>query len=209
MKPEEIMNLSKIVPVISINNEKDALNLANSLHKIGINIMEITLRTPQALKCIEHIAKNFPTMNVGAGTVCNTSDLIHAKQAGAKFVFSPGISEELITSAKEQNITLIPGVSTASEVMLAQNSGIVFCKLFPATLSGGVDILKAFSGPFSSMKFCPTGGINLKNMNDFLGLENVACIGGTWIVPKDVIEKNDFKTIEALCKEALNTIKGK
>lgn len=206
MNAQELMNISPIVPVIAIDDEKDALSLAKALSDGGINIMEITLRTPAGLKAIEIISKEMPSMNVGAGTVCNKSDLENAIKFGAKFVFSPGISQNLIDSAKENNITLIPGVSTASEVMLAMNNDIFHCKLFPATLSGGVDILKAFSGPFSKMKFCPTGGVNLENMNDFLSLKNVLCIGGTWIVPKDAIAKKEFEKITKLSKEALENI---
>ncbi|XPV69323.1 MAG: bifunctional 4-hydroxy-2-oxoglutarate aldolase/2-dehydro-3-deoxy-phosphogluconate aldolase [Halarcobacter sp.] len=206
MNANDVMNISPIVPVIAIDDKKDALPLAKALSEGGINIMEITLRTSAGLKAIELISKEFPTMNVGAGTVCNEEDLVKSKDAGSKFVFSPGISQELIDASKKHNITLIPGVATSSEVMLAQNNGIFNCKLFPATLSGGVDILKAFSGPFAKMRFCPTGGVNLKNLNDFLSLKNVMCVGGTWIVPKDAIENKDFGKITALCKEAINNI---
>ena len=207
MNAQELMSISPIVPVIAIDDEKDALSLAKALSDGGINIMEITLRTKAGLKAIEIISKEMPDMNVGAGTVCNRNDLENAIKAGAQFIFSPGISQDLIDCAKENNIILIPGVSTASEVMLAWNNDIFHCKLFPAILSGGVDILKAFSGPFSKMKFCPTGGVNLENMNEFLSLENVLCIGGTWIVPKDAIAKNEFEKITILSKEAIEKTK--
>lgn len=207
MNANEIMNISPIVPVIAIEDEKDALALAQALSKGGVNVMEITLRTPAGLKAVEILSKEMPAMNVGTGTVCNEQDLLASKNAGAKFVFSPGISQELIDASKKHNITLIPGVATASEVMLAQNNGIYHCKLFPATLAGGVDILKAFSGPFSKMNFCPTGGVNLENLNDFLSLKNVLCVGGTWFVPKDAIKNKDFEKITNLCKEAISSIK--
>jgi len=206
MNAEEIMNISPIVPVIAIDDEKDALPLAKALQNGGVNIMEITLRTQAGLKAIEIIAKELPSMNVGAGTVCNEKELLQAKDAGAKFVFSPGISQELIDASKKYKITLIPGVATASEVMLAQNNNIFYCKLFPAKISGGVEILKAFNGPFSKMKFCPTGGVNLNNLNDFLILKNVLCVGGTWFVPKDAIANNNFEKITILCKEAIESI---
>lgn len=202
----DVMTISPIVPVIAIDDEKDALPLAKALIAGGINVMEITLRTEAGLKAIEIISKELPSMNVGAGTVCNNEDLIKSKNAGAKFVFSPGISDELILSAKENDITLIPGVATASEVMKAQNSEIFYCKLFPATIAGGVDILKAFQGPFSKMNFCPTGGVNLENLNEFLSLKNVLCVGGTWIVPKDEIKNGNFEKITTLSKEALAKI---
>ena len=207
MTAKEVMSISPIVPVIAIDDEKDALPLAKALSDGGVNIMEITLRTDAGLGAIEIISKEMPNMNVGAGTVCNKQDLMNAKIAGSKFVFSPGISQELIDASKEYDITLIPGVSTASEVMLAQNNDICYCKLFPATLSGGVDILKAFAGPFSKMNFCPTGGVSLDNLNDFLNLKNVLCAGGTWFVPKDAIANNDFDRITTLTKEALDSIK--
>ena len=203
----DIMSVSPIVQVIAIENEKDALPLARALSEGGVNVMEITLRTEAGLKAVEIISREMPEMNVGTGTVCNEEDLIASKNAGAKFVFSPGISQELIDASKKHNITLIPGVATSSEVMLAQNNGIHYCKLFPATLAGGVDILKAFSGPYSKMNFCPTGGVNLNNLNDFLELKNVLCVGGTWFVPKDAIANNDFGKITTLCKEAINSIK--
>ena len=208
MKAFKLMNISPIVPVIAIDNVEDALPLAQALSDGGINIMEITLRTPVGLKAIEIISKEFPSMNVGAGTVCNSDDLIKSKNAGAQFVFSPGISQELIDAAKKHEITLIPGVATSSEVMLAQNNGLFYCKLFPAVLAGGISILKAFQGPYSKMNFCPTGGISLTNYNEFLALDNVLCVGGTWIVPKDKIKSGDFSVITQLCKEALENIQG-
>lgn len=206
MTAKEVMEISPIVPVIAIDDEKDALPLAKALQKGGVNIMEVTLRTESGLKAIELISKELPSMNVGAGTVCNEEELIQSKNAGAKFVFSPGISKELIDASKKHDITLIPGVATASEVMFAQNNEIFYCKLFPAKISGGVDILKAFQGPFSKMSFCPTGGVNLNNLNDFLILKNVLCVGGTWFVPKDAILNNEFEKITLLCKEALASL---
>lgn len=207
MNAREIMMTSPIVPVIAIDDEKDALPLAKALSAGGVNVMEVTLRTEAGLKAVEIIRKEMPEMNVGTGTVCNEDDIIASKKAGAKFAFSPGISQELIDAAKKHEITLIPGVATSSEVMLAQNNGIFYCKLFPATIVGGVEILKAFSGPFAKMNFCPTGGVNLNNLNDFLNLKNVLCVGGTWFVPKDAIANNDFDKITKLCKEAISSIK--
>ena len=209
MTAEEVMNLSPIVPVIALENKEDALPLAKALLEGGINIMEITLRTEAGLKSIEIISKALPQMHVGAGTVLNTSDFKRAVVHGAEFVFSPGISEALMQTSKELNIAFIPGVATASEVMLAKNNGFEHCKLFPATLAGGIDILKAFSGPFASMRFCPTGGVNLNNVNDFLSLDNVLCAGGSWIVPKQAMKEKNFQEITKLCIEAINTIKGK
>lgn len=207
MNANDVMSISPIVPVIAIDDVKDALPLAKALSLGGVNVMEITLRTEAGLEAIKIISEQMPEMNVGAGTVCNKEDLENSIKNGAKFVFSPGISQELIDASKEYNITLIPGVATASEVMLAQNNGIYNCKLFPATIVGGISILKAFQGPFAKMKFCPTGGVSLENLNEFLALDNVLCAGGTWFVPKDEIKKGNFEKITQLCKEAISSIK--
>ncbi len=207
MKAYEVMQISPIVPVIALEREEDALPLAEALLEGGVGIMEITLRTEAGLNAISTIAKKMPEMAVGAGTVINSDSFQRAVNQGAQFVFSPGISEELIESSYDLNTALIPGVGTASEVMLAHNKGFEHCKLFPAVVAGGVDALKSFAGPFSSMRFCPTGGVNLANFNDFLSLPNVLCVGGSWIVPKQVIADKDFKQITTLCKEALATIR--
>jgi len=203
----EVMQISPIVPVIALDNVEDALPLAEALLEGGIAVMEITLRTQAGLESIEAIAKAMPEMNVGAGTVINSSGFQHAVDHGSQFVFSPGINEELMLTSRDLEIALIPGVATASEVMLAQNNGFEQCKLFPATVAGGTAALKAFSGPFASMQFCPTGGVSLENLNDFLSLSNVLCVGGSWIVPKAAIAAKDFKKITRLSKEALTSIR--
>jgi 2-dehydro-3-deoxyphosphogluconate aldolase/(4S)-4-hydroxy-2-oxoglutarate aldolase len=200
------MQISPIVPVIALERAEDALALAEALLEGGISIMEITLRTGAGLKAIEAVSKALPQMHVGAGTVLNTIDFKRAVEHGVQFVFSPGISRELMLTSKELGIALIPGVATATEVMLALNNGFEHCKLFPATVAGGMDALKAFSGPFASMRFCPTGGISLNNLNDFLSLENVLCVGGSWIVPKEAIAEKNFHKITTLCKEAMQAI---
>ena len=206
MTAKEVMQISPIVPVIALERVEDALPLAKALFEGGISVMEITLRTEAGLGSIEAIAKAMPEMHVGAGTVLNASDFQKAVDHGAQFVFSPGISEELMQTSKALDIALIPGVATASEVMLAKNNGFEYCKLFPATLAGGVEALKAFSGPFASMYFCPTGGVNLNNLQDFLSLKNVLCVGGSWIVPKEAINNKNFDEITRLSKEAMNRI---
>ena len=207
MRAIDVMQVSPIIPVIALERAEDALALAEALLEGGISIMEITLRTEAGLKAIETVAKSLPQMHVGAGTVLNTMDFKRAVEHGAQFVFSPGISRELMLTSKELGIALIPGVATATEVMLALNNGFDCCKLFPATVAGGMDALKAFSGPFASMRFCPTGGVSLNNLNDFLSLENVLCVGGSWIVPKDAIAEKNFQKITTLCREALDSIR--
>ena len=206
MTSQQVMEVSPIVPVIALERVEDALPLAEALLEGGIAVMEITLRTPAGLLSIEQIAKNMPSMHVGAGTVVNAQTFHQAVEHGSQFVFTPGISEELMQSSRESGISLIPGVATASEVMLAQNNGFLHCKLFPATIAGGVPALKAFGGPYPTMRFCPTGGVKLSNLNDFLALENVLCVGGTWIVPQDLIREKKFGEITRLCQEAFEVI---
>ena len=206
MNSYEVMNISPIVPVIAIDNAEDALSLAEALLEGGVGLMEITLRTEAGLRAIEIIAKEYPQMSVGAGTVINRAGFQSAVDHGAQFVFSPGINQEIMDASSELNTTLIPGVATASEVMFALNNGFEYCKLFPATAVGGVELLNGFYGPFPSMRFCPTGGINLDNINDFLKLPNVLCAGGSWIVPKTSLQKKDFNHITELCKTAIHHI---
>ena len=206
MTSQQVMEVSPIVPVIALERVEDALPLAEALLEGGIAVMEITLRTPAGLLSIEQIAKEMPSMHVGAGTVVNADGFHKAIDHGSQFVFTPGINEELMQTSRDTNIALIPGVATASEVMLAQNNGFFHCKLFPATVAGGVDALKSFGGPFASMRFCPTGGVKLSNLNDFLALENVLCVGGTWIVPKELIREKRFGEITELCREAFGVI---
>lgn len=207
MNAFEVMSISPIVPVIALDRVEDALPLAEALLEGGIGLMEITLRTEAALACIEIISSKMPQMHAGAGTVTNAKEFQNAIDAGSKFVFSPGISAEILEFSKTNNQTLIPGVCTASEVMFAQNNGFLHCKLFPATVAGGTEALKAFAGPFANMRFCPTGGVSLQNIKSFLDLPNVLCAGGSWIVPKQVIADKDFATITKLCKEVFERIK--
>lgn len=206
MNSVEIMKISPIIPVIAIEDENDTLPLAYALMEGGVGIMEITLRTDAGLKAIETISKELPSMSVGAGTVCNEADLENSINSGAKFIFSPGISEALVQGCIKHDISLIPGVSTATEIMFARNKNIKQCKLFPAITSGGIAHLKAIKGPFPDMSFCPTGGINKDNFKDFLALKNVLCVGGSWIVPKEEIQNKNFKAITNLCKEALELL---
>ncbi len=203
MRARELFAVSPVVPVVVLENADDAVPLAEALLEGGVGIMEVTLRSEAALASIEAIAKAVPQMHVGAGTVMNANDLLRVRDAGGEFSFSPGISAELLQTSAHESITFIPGVATASEVMMALNAGIESCKLFPATAVGGIGLLKGFAGPYSTMRFCPTGGINLNNMNDFLALPNVDCVGGSWIVPKADIQKKLFANISALCKECI------
>ena len=203
MRALDLFRISPVVPVVVLERPEDAVPLAEALLEGGVGIMEVTLRSDTALASIEAIAAAVPQMQVGAGTVINTEDLLRVRDAGGRFSFSPGISDALLQCAAEENIPFIPGVATASEVMQAINAGIEGCKLFPATAVGGVPLLKGFAGPLPDMRFCPTGGVSLENMNDFLSLPNVTCVGGSWIVPKTAVGGGAFAKITALCKEAL------
>lgn len=203
MTTQELFAVSPIVPVVVLDDAERAVALADALLEGGVGIMEITLRSDAALASIEAVATKVPEMQVGAGTVINTAQFQKVQEAGGRFCFSPGISAELLAAAKASNLPLIPGVATASDVMTAINAGIEGCKFFPAEAAGGVAMLKAFGGPFASMHFCPTGGVNLVNMKTYLALDNVDCVGGSWITPKAAIEAGDFAQVTALCREAL------
>tara|TARA_B100001063_G_scaffold102379_1_gene95578 strand:+ start:231 stop:863 length:633 start_codon:yes stop_codon:yes gene_type:complete len=198
-----VMKISPIVPVVVVDNANEALDLAKALYDGGISVMEITLRTKAGLDAIEKISKEFSLMTVGAGTVCDIEDYRNAVNSGSKFVFSPGITTSLIEESKNQSIPFIPGVSCASEIMLAKENALTHCKLFPASLVGGVDMLKALGGPFPGINFCPTGGVNLNNMNDFLALDNVLCVGGSWVSSSKLVKQKNFKEITKIVQESL------
>ncbi|WP_033757033.1 bifunctional 4-hydroxy-2-oxoglutarate aldolase/2-dehydro-3-deoxy-phosphogluconate aldolase [Helicobacter pylori] len=199
----EVLQISPIVPVVVIENIKDAVPLAQSLIEGGIPIIEVTLRSSCALEAIELIAKNVPKMRVGAGTILNPTQLEQAQNRGAEFLISPGLTPSLLEHAKKKNMPLIPGVSSSSEVMQALELGYSALKFFPAEYCGGVKLLNAFNGPFKGVKFCPTGGISADNMRSYLNLENVLCVGGSWLTPKNLIQNKEWDKITEICKRAL------
>ncbi|GAA7380087.1 bifunctional 4-hydroxy-2-oxoglutarate aldolase/2-dehydro-3-deoxy-phosphogluconate aldolase [Helicobacter pylori] len=199
----EVLQISPIVPVVVIENIKDAVPLAQSLIEGGIPIIEVTLRSSCALEAIELIAKNVPKMRVGAGTILNPTQLEQAQNRGAEFLISPGLTIKLLEHAKKKDMPLIPGVSSSSEVMQALELGYSALKFFPAEYCGGVKLLNAFNGPFKGVKFCPTGGISADNMRSYLDLENVLCVGGSWLTPKNLIQNKEWDKITEICKRAL------
>ncbi|MFP6026998.1 bifunctional 4-hydroxy-2-oxoglutarate aldolase/2-dehydro-3-deoxy-phosphogluconate aldolase [Helicobacter pylori] len=199
----EVLQISPIVPVVVIENIKDAVPLAQSLVEGGIPIIEVTLRSSCALEAIELIAKNVPKMCVGAGTILNPTQLEQAQNRGAEFLISPGLTIKLLEHAKKKDMPLIPGVSSSSEVMQALELGYSTLKFFPAEYCGGVKLLNAFNGPFKGVKFCPTGGISVDNMHSYLNLENVLCVGGSWLTPKNLIQNKEWDKITEICKRAL------
>ncbi|WP_128481096.1 bifunctional 4-hydroxy-2-oxoglutarate aldolase/2-dehydro-3-deoxy-phosphogluconate aldolase [Helicobacter pylori] len=199
----EVLQISPIVPVVVIEDIKDAVPLAQSLVEGGIHIIEVTLRSSCALEAIELIAKNVPKMRVGAGTILNPTQLEQAQNRGAEFLISPGLTIKLLEYAKKKDMSLIPGVSSSSEVMQALELGYNALKFFPAEYCGGVKLLNAFNGPFKGVKFCPTGGISADNMRSYLNLENVLCVGGSWLTPKNLIQNKEWDKITEICKRSL------
>ncbi|GAA9881316.1 bifunctional 4-hydroxy-2-oxoglutarate aldolase/2-dehydro-3-deoxy-phosphogluconate aldolase [Helicobacter pylori] len=199
----EVLQISPIVPVVVIEDIKDAVPLAQSLIEGGIQIIEVTLRSSCALEAIELIAKNVPKMRVGTGTILNPTQLEQAQNRGAEFLISPGLTIKLLEYAKKKDMPLIPGVSSSSEVMQALELGYSALKFFPAEYCGGVKLLNAFNGPFKGVKFCPTGGISADNMRSYLNLENVLCVGGSWLTPKNLIQNKEWDKITEICKRSL------
>ncbi|TPH68330.1 bifunctional 4-hydroxy-2-oxoglutarate aldolase/2-dehydro-3-deoxy-phosphogluconate aldolase [Helicobacter pylori] len=202
-KTIEFLQISPIIPVVVIEDIKDAVPLAQSLIEGGIHIIEVTLRSSCALEAIELIAKNVPKMRVGAGTILNPTQLEQAQNRGAEFLISPGLTIKLLEHAKKKDMPLIPGVSSSSEVMQALELGYSALKFFPAEYCGGVKLLNAFNGPFKGVKFCPTGGISTDNMRSYLNLENVLCVGGSWLTPKNLIQNKEWDKITEICKRSL------
>jgi 2-dehydro-3-deoxyphosphogluconate aldolase/(4S)-4-hydroxy-2-oxoglutarate aldolase len=198
----EVMRDAPVIPVIVLNEVAQAVPLARALVAGGIRMLEVTLRTPVAIQCIEAIAREVPDAVAGAGTVRNAKDAEAAVKAGARFIVSPGYSSALGRACKELGVPLLPGVATGSEIMAAQDDGYSEMKFFPAVPAGGAPMLKSWHGPFPDAVFCPTGGITAANARDFLCLPNVACVGGTWIVPADAIEKGDWARVTRLSNEA-------
>ncbi|MFQ6343049.1 bifunctional 4-hydroxy-2-oxoglutarate aldolase/2-dehydro-3-deoxy-phosphogluconate aldolase [Campylobacter sp. VTCC 70190] len=206
MQAKEVLEISKIIPVITIYDLKTSVDLAKALLDGGIRILEITLRTNNAIEAIKLIANEVPQAIVGAGTILNFKMLEEVKNAGAKFAISPGLNSIFAKEAQNIDITLIPGVATASEVMLALEFGYKNLKFFPAESAGGITMLKSLAAPFSDVKFCPTGGINLDNMQNYLNLNNVLCVGGSWLSPKELILEKQWSKITQIAKQSLEKI---
>ena len=202
MKTIELANYGPVIPVIVIDNVEDAVPMAEALLEGGIRVLEVTLRSNCALQAIESIAKNVPEAIVGAGTLRTKADATNAKIAGSQFAVSPGYSSNMGSICKEIDLPLLPGVSSGSEIMMANDDGYDFLKLFPAVAVGGVNLLKGFSGPFADVKFCPTGGVTIQNAPDFLALPNVIVCGGTWLTPKEYVNQKNWAKITQLAKEA-------
>lgn len=204
---EEILSSSPVVPVIVIENIKDAVPLAKALVAGGVKVLEVTLRTACAMEAMAKIIKEVPQAIVGAGTVTSVEQLREVTAIGAQFIITPGITPAILSAAVAGTVPVIPGVATLSELLIAKEAGLTALKFFPAEINGGVAALKAFAGPCPEMKFCPTGGINLANYRSYLALNNVICVGGSWFVPTDVIAQGDFEKITQLATQAVQGAK--
>lgn len=203
MQPEEVMRQGPVVPVMVIKKLEQAVPLARALVDGGIRVLEITLRTPVAMEAIRAISREVSGVMVGAGTVTNGEELAAVAEAGAVFAISPGLTVELLDTANQGSIPLIPGISTISELMTGMARGYKYFKFFPAEAAGGVKMLQAIAGPFPHITFCPTGGITLANYQEYLALKNVACIGGSWVAPQEAMDQGDWPRITALARESI------
>ncbi len=199
MTSRTYLSLAPVVPVLTIERAQDAVPLAKALVAGGLKVLEVTLRTPAAIEAMERISGEVEDAVLAAGTVLTLADLTRAAKAGAKFAFSPGIADFML---EPQLMPILPGVATASELMRGLAAGIDTFKFFPAVPAGGMGALKGFGGPFPQVAFCPTGGIGLANVGEFLALSNVLCVGGSWVAPMDAIASGDWARIEWLAKQA-------
>ena len=197
----QVMQDAPVIPVIVLNDVAHAVPMARALVAGGVRMLEVTLRTPQALACIEAIARAVPEAVVGAGTVRCKADAQAAANAGARFAVSPGYTSAVGQACRDVGLALLPGVATGSEIMMAQEDGLTELKFFPAMQAGGPAMLKAWSGPFFDVRFCPTGGVSLQNAADFLALPNVVCVGGSWLVPADAMAAGDWARITQLAAD--------
>ncbi len=201
--PKDLFAMGPIVPVLVIKSVEDALPIAEALLAADVKVLEVTLRTPAALDVISTIAKALPEAVVGAGTVTNRELLQRSADAGAKFAISPGLTKDLLQAGNEGDVALIPGISSISELMDGIDYGYDHFKFFPAEASGGVKAIQSIGGPFPDIRFCPTGGINLENINNYLALKNVICCGGSWLVSDEIIAEKNWGKITELASQAL------
>ena len=198
----QVMQDAPVIPVIVLGDIRQAVLLARALVAGGIRMLEVTLRTPQALACIEAIARDVPEAVVGAGTVRSAADAMACAMAGARFAVSPGYTHAVGQACRDAGLPLLPGVASGSEIMAAQEDGLTQLKFFPAVQAGGVAMLKAWSGPFGDVRFCPTGGVTMADAPDFLALPNVVCVGGSWLTPLDSVAAGDWARVTLLARQA-------
>ncbi|MBH0071169.1 bifunctional 4-hydroxy-2-oxoglutarate aldolase/2-dehydro-3-deoxy-phosphogluconate aldolase [Pseudoalteromonas sp. NZS127] len=202
MSIEKILASAPVVPVVVIEKLEDAAPLARALYNGGLKALEITLRTPIAAEAVKLMKAAVPEAYVGTGTVVDKASFDASVAAGADFMVSPGVSDELLELIKTSDIPFLPGAATPSEVMKLASYGFKYLKFFPAEAAGGTAMLKSIGGPLPDITFCPTGGITLATAPNYLALNNVICVGGTWMLDKQLIENKDWQAIEALARQA-------
>ncbi len=200
-KSEAICRLAPVIPVLVVHDAAHARPLAEALVAGGLPALEVTLRTPAALEVIAEMAK-VEGGTVGAGTLLTPEDVSQAIAAGARFGVSPGVTDRLLDAAEAADLPMLPGIATAGEAMRLLERGYTVAKFFPAEANGGAPALKAIGAPLPQIRFCPTGGITLRNAPDYLGLPNTLCVGGSWVAPRDKVEAGDWEGITALAREA-------
>lgn len=198
----EIMRIGPVIPVIVIDEVKDAVPLARALVAGGVRVLEVTLRTPAALEAIRAISAVVEEAIVGVGTITRSQDFEASLKAGAQFAVSPGLTPSLITASRDTELPFLPGTMTPSDIIAAREAGFTELKLFPALQAGGIGMLRALASPFSDVTFCPTGGISAQTAPDFLSLPNVACVGGSWLVPSEAVRARDWEKISKLARAA-------
>lgn len=199
---ESTLSGPRVVPVLVLDDPEDAVSLAKALVAGGLTTLEVTLRTPKALACAEAIAAKVPDALVGLGTLVRPEQFAQARDAGARFLVSPGLTETLAQAAKDAGLPYLPGIATVSEALIAWEHGFRELKFFPAMLNGGVPALKGMAPLIPEVRFCPTGGIKAETLRDFLALPNVFTVGGTWLTPADAVKERRWADIERLAREA-------
>ncbi|MBS3796506.1 bifunctional 4-hydroxy-2-oxoglutarate aldolase/2-dehydro-3-deoxy-phosphogluconate aldolase [Pseudoalteromonas sp. BDTF-M6] len=202
MTIEKILTSAPVVPVVVIERLEDAAPLAQALYNGGLRALEITLRTPVAAEAVKIMKETVPEAYVGTGTVIDKATFEASIDAGADFMVSPGVNDELLALASQSDTPFLPGAATPSEVMRLAERGFSFLKFFPAAAAGGPAMLKSIGGPLPGVKFCPTGGISLASAPEYLALDNVVCVGGTWMLDKTLIANKDWQAIEELARQA-------
>lgn len=203
-----LLNGQPVIPVLKIDDLAQAVPLAHALVNGGLPAIEITLRTPVALEALRAVSREVPEAIVGAGTILSGEDFNNAVAAGAKFIVSPGSTAELLDTADRSDVPFLPGAATPSEIMVLKARGYEILKFFPAEQSGGAPFVKALASPLAGVRFCPTGGISLKNAGDYLTLPNVICVGGSWVAPDADLKNGNWTRIEELAREAAGLRKG-
>jgi 2-dehydro-3-deoxyphosphogluconate aldolase/(4S)-4-hydroxy-2-oxoglutarate aldolase len=208
VKIKEILEAGPVIPVIVIHDLSHAVPLAKALVAGGVRVLEVTLRTPVALDAVRAIIERVPEAIVGVGTVLSAKDLRAAMDAGARFAVSPASSMWLLDAVKDFGLPFLPGVMTPSEVLTAREAGFHELKLFPAQEAGGPGMLRAMGSVFPDVRFCPTGGVTPSSARQYLALPNVACVGGTWMAPKILVDGGDWAAIEQLARDSLTLKSG-